>query len=70
MTDNEHYALAPNPEHARLLVRTFRGCHHGRLWAEYCVECEKVGLRESIAIAQRGIANAERRLAELERDEE
>lgn len=66
MTDDDHYALAPNPEHARYLVRAFRGCHHGRVWTEYCAECEKVGLRETIAFASARIANARKRLAELE----
>lgn len=44
------------------LVRTLRGCHHGRAWTEYCRDCEVVGLREAYRNGLRKAENARQRL--------
>jgi len=44
------------------LVRQMRGCHHGKTWAEYCRECEVVGLREAYRNGLRKAENARQRL--------
>jgi len=47
---------------AEWLVRNLLGCHHGLTWAEYCAECEIVGLKQTYSTAMRRAENARQRL--------
>lgn len=38
------------------------GCHHGLTWAEYCKDCEIVGLKQTYSTAMRRAENARQRL--------
>ena len=47
---------------AEWLVRNLLGCHHGLTWAEYCKDCEIVGLKQTYSTAMRRAENARQRL--------
>ena len=43
-------------------------CGHGKTWAEECLECEAVSLRETIASFEPMVVKAKKRLKEVEHE--
>ena len=46
-------------------VRSLKGCGHGRLFSEPCVDCEIVGLRRQYKDAVQTVMRVRNRLREL-----
>lgn len=57
-TPREH-----DPKHP--YVARFVGCGHGRLFTEYCIDCEVVGLHEQYRSAVRTVQSVRNRLRQM-----
>jgi tryptophanyl-tRNA synthetase len=44
-----------------------KACSHGKLWTEYCKDCEIVDTRRMLQEAQRRVANLQDRLDQLQK---
>ena len=56
-----------NHDPAHLYLRTLKGCGHGRLFSEPCVDCEVVGLMAEYKRAVKTVQRVRDRMRQLGR---
>lgn len=62
---NDEYSRDHDPAHPYL--RTLKGCGHGRLFSEPCVDCEVVGLMDEYKRAVKTVQRVRDRMRQLGR---